>query len=256
MPQFLRLLLSALLLSTLLLATSCGSKTKDPQGPTQPQTAKLSGQLTAGAVTKVTATDGAGKASTATPTATGDFSFADLPVGAYTLTYAVADEYIVPAPQTVTLPVGGLVLPLLTVALPAPSFTYILDGKFVTVGVNDGYASNSLTGYVVLSFAIGAKERTAIFVKAPLTLGQRDLKTFTEWVDYTDPNGVRYTTDPGRSLVSSSGVLDINKLNPNTHRASGSFNFVAGRSNGSGTSADPSSHTVLNGTFTGLPYNP
>ena len=157
-----RLLASSLLLTSLLLTTSCGSKEKDPQGPTQPQTAKLSGQLTAGAVTKVTATDAAGKAVTATPSATGDFAFADLPVGTYTLTYAVADEYIVPSPQTVQLPAAGLVLPLLTVALPPPVFNYILDGRLVTVSPGSGYIQNLPSSSLNILFFVSVNENIAI----------------------------------------------------------------------------------------------
>ena len=82
------------------------------------------------------------------------------------------------------------------------------------------------------------------------------MKSHTEFADYRDPNGIIYITDPVRTPFATSGVLDISKLNPNTHRAEGSFTFVVGRSSTSGTSANANTHTVINGTFTGLIYYP
>ena len=144
-----RPLLYSLLVGASLAATSCGDKKADPVAqPPAPATATLSGQVSpAGSIATVTATDASGKATTATPTSTGTYSFPGLTVGTYTLAYTPATGYTAPATAAVTLVAGGTTAPAITVA-PVPT-TATLSGQINPAGaVASVRATNDASGTV------------------------------------------------------------------------------------------------------------
>ncbi|QNP54247.1 carboxypeptidase regulatory-like domain-containing protein (plasmid) [Hymenobacter qilianensis] len=130
MQQSTRLLALGLLISSSLGLPACGDKGGNPQPtlppPTQPapqgQKATLIGQIQpAGAITLITATNAGGGSITATPTSDGSYSFPDLPLGPYTLSFTPATGYVAPPNQAITLVAGGTSVMALTVPpLPKP----------------------------------------------------------------------------------------------------------------------------------------
>ncbi|MDQ2773262.1 MAG: hypothetical protein M3Y54_22485 [Bacteroidota bacterium] len=112
MKNIFHLLCPAVFACTSLLFSACGSSKSDPTPtPTTPtaQTGTLNGQITpAASITTVTATDAANKNTTATPNATGAYSFTGLAAGTYTLIFTAATGYTAPANQTgVVVTAGG-----------------------------------------------------------------------------------------------------------------------------------------------------
>ena len=109
MKTIFHLLCLAVFACTTLLFSACGSSKSDPTPTPTAQTGTLNGQITpAGSITTVTATDAAAKSTTATPNATGAYSFAGLVAGTYTLSFAAATGYTAPANQTgVVVTAGG-----------------------------------------------------------------------------------------------------------------------------------------------------
>lgn len=258
MTSFVRFLCLLLLSGAGLFAASCGSSSSDPQPaqPVAPATATLSGQITpAGSVTTVTATNATGQAVTATPTATGAYSFPGLTVGAYTLTFAAATGYATPAPQQATLAAAGTVATGTTATLAPATASFSANG----VAVLPPYIfSSTLAGDRRILFSVspgGAPGPTlAIYLQGltpatgsyPLTNPNSTYKA-----SYTDANYQSYFSSSYTPPVPVAGTLVITSVSANPRRFSGTFNFVGYGTNNAGTYL---SAAITNGVFANLPY--
>jgi len=254
MHKVVRVLTFATATSLALLTAACGDKTADPQA--QAQTATLSGQIMpVGSVTTVTATDASGKTLTATPGSTGAYSFPGLTVGAYTLTFAVAAGYATPAPQKVTLAVGGTVATATTVTLKPASASFNAGGTVV----NATYIfSQTLAGDRFITFTVspgGAPGPTLGIDLAGLTpvVGSYSLtgSAFGYNAYFLGADYQSYYSDGYNPTGGKSGSVVITSVNAAARRFSGTFDFVGYGTTNAGAYV---TKAITNGVFTNVSY--
>jgi hypothetical protein len=251
MKRFLLILSLSLGSGAAMLTTSCSSSS-DPT----PAKATLSGQITpAGAVSEVTATNAAGQTATATPTSTGTYSFPNLAVGAYTLSFTPAPGYATPAPQQVTLAASGTTASPTTATLAPASVSYTVDGTVV----NPTYifSQSPFNDDRMLTFALspgGAPGPTlTLFLEGVIpTVGTRSLIDDHNSGRYTGPDYILYDSSFNTGTVTLSGSVTITSVNTAARRFSGTFSFLGIGVNTTATS--PETRTIANGVFTNVTY--
>ena len=262
-----RAALALLVLGSAPLLESCSHKTADP-APAPAPTAVLSGQVTpAGSVVTVTATNAAGVGVTATPDATGAYAFANLPLGAYILTFTPAAGYTQPAPVSVTLAAGGTTAPALKVTLAPASATITVNGgaamNVPLMGMNVYATSGGATGpghdvrlHVNPYGTAGPTVDLALDGREPQA-GTHELNSYAYNAFYEGPDYIYYYTNLGATQYANIGTVTLT-VNAAQHLFSGTFTFT-GRDphsySPSGTLPPNTPPTVaVSGTFENLPY--
>jgi hypothetical protein len=233
-----------------LVTTSCGSSSEP-----EPAKATLSGQITpAGSVSTVTATTASGQTATATPGSTGAYSFPNLAVGAYTLTFTAAPGYTAPAPQQVTLAASGTAATPVTAILAPAAASFVADGTPVTATY---IFSQVFSGDRRLTFTVnpgGAPPTVFIHLDGALpVVGSYSLDGSASGYNasYLAADYLDYFTYGNNNGEPRGGTLTITSVNPTARCFSGTFNFL-----GFGTTSAGAyiSTTVTNGMFTNVPY--
>jgi hypothetical protein len=260
MSNFLRTLVVAVAIGTSLASASCGNKNTDPQA--QAQTATLSGQVTpANSVVTVTATDASGKATTATPTSTGAYSFGTMALGKYTLSFAPAAGYDAPTPVAATLDASGTPVPTVLLALGRAGASFRVDGTPVTAP----YAfSQTLAGNRFLTFSVspgGAPGPTVSIDMAGVTpaVGSYPLNNSYSSAQYMAADFTSYYSAKFGTGSATSGALVVTAVNPTLRRFSGTFSFLGTDATSNAPSGNlpagtPATRDITNGVFTNLPY--
>lgn len=254
MNKTVRILALALAVSAALASTSCGNKNSDPQA--QVQTATLSGQISpAGAITTVTATDGSGKATNATPGSTGAYSFPGLSVGAYTLTFTPAPGYSTPAAQQVTLAAAGTTATATTATLAPATVSFSANG--VTV-VPTYIFSQVFSGdrRILFSVSPGGAPGPTLSINLAGTMpvvGSYSLTGSLSGYDatYLAADYQSYFTIGNNNGAPRSGTLVITSVNPTSRRFAGTFEFVGFGNDNAGAYY---SARITNGVFTNVSY--
>ena len=186
------------MVSTTLFTASCGDKKTDPQA--QPQTGILRGEVApAGSITTVVATDATGQTFTAIPTSTGSYSFPNLVVGTYTLTFIPAAGYVAPAAATVALVTGGTTVP--TTAVAALVVTATLSGQVAPAGSIATVTAIDVSGrlFTVTPTSTGA------YSFPNLAVGSYTL-AFTPTAGYVAPAPASATLVAGGTVVPTTTV--------------------------------------------------
>jgi len=236
-------------------SSSCGDKNNDPQAPAQVRTATLVGQITpADAVTLVTATDTRGHLYTAAPNSAGVYSFPDLAVGDYTLSYAPAPDYATPAPLQVTLAASVTTASEIRVPIVSPSVSFYANGTLVRP--THLYVSTQGGRRFIFSVSSGATPgptlslyldgRTPAVGTYPLT---SSLYGFS--ASYLAADNQHYFTNGDIDTVPPSGTLVITNVNTNLRRVSGTFEFTGYSTNSAGATV---SARITNGVFANMVY--
>lgn len=219
-------------------APASGSATLVAGGTTVPTvtlaavvtTATLSGQANpAGSVTTVTATNANGVTVTATPSATGAYAFANLPFGAYTLTFTPAVGYAAPAPTSVVLVTGGTTVPTVSLALASRSAFFSVDGVPIPV-VNSfsltvpGIRFMRFSGQVMPGSSVGPTVNITVGAEVPVA-GTYELNSSEYNASYTPSGNLTYYSDRTTSRRPNSGTVTIT-VNPTLRRYSGTYTFT------------------------------
>lgn len=256
MNKIVRVLILALLTGSALATTSCGSKSSDPQAQPQVQTATLSGQISpAGAITTVTATDASGKATTATPSSTGAYSFPGLAVGAYTLTFAPTAGYNTPAPQQVTLTAAGTTATTTTATLAPATVSFKANGTLVTPTY---IFSQVFVGdrRILFSVSPGGAPGPTLSINIPgvtPVVGSYSLTGSLTGYDatYLAADYQSYFTVGNNNGAPRSGTLVITSVNAASRRFAGTFEFMGFGTTNAGAYV---SAQITNGVFANLSY--
>ena len=245
-------------------APASGSATLVAGGTTVPTvtlaavvtTATLSGQANpAGSVTTVTATNANGVTVTATPSATGAYAFANLPFGAYTLTFTPAIGYAAPATTSVALVTGGTTVPTVTLALASSSASFSVNGVPIPVVnsfsyVNGGTRSVRFSGQPGPTGGPGHTVNIRIGAEVPVA-GTYELNSNEYNASYLTPNYFHYYSDIFPSGRPNRGTVTIT-VNPTLRRYSGTYSFTGRDVTGSSTSGYIPPGTPLTVNITGF----
>jgi hypothetical protein len=233
----------AFLLATGFFSACSSDKKEDPT----PQTGTVQGQITpANSITTVTATDSVNHVTSATPTASGEYTFA-LPKGNYVLHFTPANGFTVPVDQLISVSAGGITIPDPTnVTQSGGTATLTVDGTAVTVSlVRAGVASGELD----LTLLSATGQTTVLHIYPYQGTARTD-----SFAGFSD-NRLRYTasvggpewispatgTPTGSSIVTPTGTSPV--------RVSGSFSCTLQPYAGGATGPK-----VVAGTFTNVAY--
>jgi hypothetical protein len=217
----------------------------------------VTGQISpANAVTVVTATSSGPPATTATatPNASGAYTFPALAASTYTLSFAPAAGFATPAAQTVTVTAGETVTAAPVTATPSvpggsgSGFAYIVNGATFTATLA---SANVLAGSLLLQGSSSSRTVSISLDQVPtgprtysfggvgstseITVLEATGSTFAEW---------------NTTLSAGSGYVTITAVSANPRRVWGTFTAVA-QSRGTGTA---STRTLTAGTFSNLSF--
>ncbi|MBC6989808.1 hypothetical protein [Hymenobacter sp. BT491] len=199
----------------------------------------------------MTATSAGGQSVQATPDAIGRYSFPQLAVGTYTLSFTPTPSYVAPANVTVVLQASGTSAGTVTAVEAAPAATYtvtrtdVTPTSFRTTATPEGIRIDCLTtpdGHT-LTFFLDSPEPK---------VGNYNLTTSTQHAHYVGPDGVEYDSQPGPNNATPSASLLITAVSTSPRRLTCTFTLKnMGAVSAVGTS--PLSRTIT-GTFTNITY--
>ena len=248
MKNFVHFLLLALVTSAALLFTACDDKN------TSPKAGAIAGQITpANAVTTVTATDAGNKATTATPSASGEYTINNLTPGDYTLSFTPATGFTAPASQSISVAAGATTTASpVTVTSGSGQGTWSVSGTNATATLVQGNLQFGVLS-VTLANTVG---QSVILVMDGYTgsarsfsLGSFSTSSQAMYSQMVGTSSQQWTT--AALSGGGSGTITITSVNATASpkRVSGTFTFV-----GQPAISSTTGSKTVTGTFTNVPY--
>ncbi|MDB5235719.1 MAG: hypothetical protein JWR44_2712 [Hymenobacter sp.] len=226
-----------------LFISACGSSSKeDPK----PQTGTVNGQITpANSITTVTAISATNQTTTATPAASGAYTFS-LAAGNYTLRFTPATGFTAPADQLISVSAGGT-------TTPDPT-TVTQSGGLATLTVNGTAVAVSLVraqlAFGDLSLTLlTATGQSVVLTVSPYTSGAARTGNFAgvsnSRLRYTEGNAEWAAATTGNPV----GSYSITPAGTNPSRISGAFSAPL-----NATTSGATGTKTISATFTSVAY--
>jgi hypothetical protein len=207
---------------------------------------RVTGQITpANAITSVTAVSASNQTTTATPSASGTYTF-NLAAGDYTLRFTPATGFTAPADQLISVSAGGTTTPSPTkVTQSGGTATLTVNGAAVTVNLVRAELS---FGDLTLTF-ITAGGQSVVLRVSPYASGATRTGNFAGVSDAR----LRYVEGSAEWAAATTGnpvgAYTVTPVGTNPSRISGSFNAPLNP-----TTSGATGTKTVSGTFTNVAY--